>query len=302
MTEKVSVIMPAFNAGKYIESAIISVQQQTFTAWKLIIVDDGSTDDTAEIIKRLAVHDQRISYYYQANAKQGKARNLAISKSNGDYLTFLDADDLWTTDKLQRQLSYMQQRPDIDLLFSCGYYLDEKQIIDLNIVVKEWRWETDRDTMIAGNQIPILSVMVKRKALLAVGGFNEQLEIQNAEDYHLWLRLLKVGKFLSTADKLFYYRVHPGQCTYQQNNTFVQVAHCFVDLIANKLINYKNRNLRERMKWLIIQMTDFREAVHLLRYFFPERYLLLISLLKLSKWPPIRNAARKAVFYLLYIP
>jgi glycosyltransferase involved in cell wall biosynthesis len=81
--------MPAYNAANYIQEAIDSVINQTFVDWELIIVDDGSTDHTKEVITKNVLVDERIHYYYQENGKQGKARNLAISKSKGTYLAFL---------------------------------------------------------------------------------------------------------------------------------------------------------------------------------------------------------------------
>src|SRR5882757_4082321 len=106
-TPLVSVIMPAYNAEKYIAEAINSVKQQTYTAWELIVIDDGSTDNTAAIIKKYAGTDNRIMYTYQANGGQGKARNNGLKKATGEYVAFLDADDLWIPEKLNTQVEIM---------------------------------------------------------------------------------------------------------------------------------------------------------------------------------------------------
>src|ERR1700759_692275 len=101
MTEPlVSVITPAYNAGNFIHETIDSVIAQTYTNWELIIIDDGSTDNTAAIVKQYVVRDSRIKYLYQQNGKQGKARNNGMTHSSGTIIAFLDADDTWTPHKL----------------------------------------------------------------------------------------------------------------------------------------------------------------------------------------------------------
>jgi len=120
MTEAlVSVIMPAFNAEKFIAESIESVVAQTYPNWELVVVDDGSTDGTAKIIKRYQAAEPRIKYFYQKNARQGIAKNLGISESYGEYIAFLDADDLWLPEKLDIELDYIDNwsmREDLKIL------------------------------------------------------------------------------------------------------------------------------------------------------------------------------------------
>ncbi|MBK8368417.1 MAG: glycosyltransferase family 2 protein [Bacteroidetes bacterium] len=119
----ISIITPAYNAGNYIAETIESVLAQTYQNWELIIVDDGSTDNTADIVKSYLT-DARIQYFYQKNGKQGKARNLAISHSKGTYLAFLDADDLWIPKKMQLQMQVIQTH-NVDVVFSQGWLFSE---------------------------------------------------------------------------------------------------------------------------------------------------------------------------------
>src|SRR5258705_4662408 len=99
-TDPVSVIMPAFNAEKFIKDAIISVTRQTYPHWELIVIDDGSTDSTAAIVKEYASLDDRIKYVHQENAGQGQARNHGLKVAKGHYVAFLDADDQWLPEML----------------------------------------------------------------------------------------------------------------------------------------------------------------------------------------------------------
>jgi len=298
--ELISVIMPAYNAEKYIEQAIKSLQDQTYSNWELVIVDDGSTDETLSIVKKIVDVDNRVKVLSQARGQQGKARNLGIKNSTGNYVAFLDADDLWISSKLQTQLDLIQSRPDVDLLFTCGYtLLPDGSTLDMNIVVKNWNWANDRDTFINANQIPALSVMVRRQAIEAVKLFCEQPDIQSgAEDYHLWIKLLKNGKFLSIADKLFYYRIHPMQVSAPNNNTSIAIANCFFELVSSGILD-KSMAVKNRLKWLIFPNPDTKSYLNKLKVVFPEKKTALSLFLLLNKLLPDSTIVKKMVFHSL---
>src|SRR5215467_10383964 len=105
----VSVIVPAYKAGKYIEATIRSVLAQSWRDFELIVVDDGSPDDQEEIVKRLATEDNRIRYVKQQNAGVSAARNNGYELSKGKYLAFLDADDTWLNDNLSRKIELLER-------------------------------------------------------------------------------------------------------------------------------------------------------------------------------------------------
>jgi len=249
----ISVIMPAFNAGAYITESIASVIAQTYPYWELIIIDDGSTDDTAAIVKQLIGNDTRIKYLYQQNGKQGKARNLGLQNSTGEYIAFLDADDKWMPDKLAIQLNILSADKNIDLLFTQGYKLTDLHVEIFDVNVKD-TWDfNDLPAFIHQNQIPILSVIVRRRALLKANCFAEDADIQNAEDYYLWLTLLGNNcKFKSINNRLFYYRIHQQQSTYQNNHLnlpIVNMLSLFYNSSENGIRFYKN--IIERIKWFL---------------------------------------------------
>ena len=117
----VSVIMPAYNAEKYIDEAIDSVISQTFANWELIIVNDGSTDDTQKIVEAYVSSDTRIKLINQENKRLGAARNEGIKNANGEWVAFLDADDLWINTKLEKQLAAAAEQPDAGVIFTGGF-------------------------------------------------------------------------------------------------------------------------------------------------------------------------------------
>jgi teichuronic acid biosynthesis glycosyltransferase TuaG len=294
----VSVIMPAYNVEPYIQDAIESVIKQTYTYWELIVVDDGSTDKTLAIIKALSEKDSRIKYLSQNRGRQGKARNHAITNSHGKYIAFLDADDLWEPNKLQLQTDLLESRPDIDLVFTRGYnLLPDGSSTEINIAVKEWTWDTNNGELITANQLPILSVMAKRSAIESVGMFTEIPEIQNAEDYHLWIRMLKQGRFLSIADRLFHYRIHPGQVTYQNSNTVMAITNCLFNLAITGAISNNNKSLKERLKWLIFQSTNLRYYIKMLKKVYSNKASLLSVLLMMNNFFPNSKLIKKLAFH-----
>jgi teichuronic acid biosynthesis glycosyltransferase TuaG len=233
----VSVIMPAYNASNYIQESINSVIAQTFANWELIIVDDGSTDVTWEIIAKNRNQDQRIYYFYQENGKQGKARNLGISHAKGKYIAFLDSDDFWIPEKLAIQLEEIQVQ-NVDLVFSDSYVFNNDNVTDrsrkMNTLNQIFEGEDALKLFLEGNRIPTLTVLVKKDKILLAGGFSEKLIIQNAEDYHLWLKMLISGFVFYGSDKILAsYRIHNESSTSHDKLASKQLPEVFLDLMQN---------------------------------------------------------------------
>ncbi|GAB2698814.1 hypothetical protein GCM10027037_23960 [Mucilaginibacter koreensis] len=264
--------MPAFNAALYISEAIESVLQQTYQHWELLIVDDGSADDTQAVASKY-LSDDRVSYFYQPNKKQGAARNLAIANSRGNYLAFLDADDIWLPEKLQLQMDILLSHPEIDLLFCQGYMLEDNKLSPMDVVEKNnWTIKNFPD-FIAQNQIPILSVLAKKSAIVAAGAFDERIAIQNAEDYHLWLKMLiNSAVFKSTTDRVFKYRVHSRQSTYLSNNLSLAVYSAIEDIF------YRTSDIDLQKAIIVkIKMQLFNKELH------QKSLLMIMSFLRLRR-------------------
>jgi teichuronic acid biosynthesis glycosyltransferase TuaG len=254
---EISIITPAYNAELYIEQAIISVLNQSYTDFELIIIDDGSIDSTLAIVKRYTSIDNRIKYFYQQNAGQGKARNLGLSAASGNLIAFLDADDYWHPDKLNVQLSCFLNE-NVDVVYTSGWSFKNESRTDLmSIDVPLGLQNIDRFYIkqLNGYSIPMLSTLVKKKKILEVGGFDEDPKVRNAEDYQLWLKLSDIGaRFFGLEDKLFYYRIHPGQSTHSDSLALIP-----------SLWAAKNANLQkitEKEKLSIIRRRLNRYLIH----------------------------------------
>lgn len=209
----ISVVVPCYNYGHLIADTIRSVQQQTYTDWEMIIVDDGSTDNTAEIVHEFINQDKRIQFYQQQNAGPSAARNFALKQAKGEYIQFLDADDCIEERKLEIQLSVFQNRHEADIVYGSVRYF-RKNPADKN----EWLytyWGVNKEWMpgICGSGNKILPAALKgsfahiscflfRRAVVNnAGGWDTRKRA--AEDY---LFVLKCA----LADALFVYHNEPG--------------------------------------------------------------------------------------------
>lgn len=266
----ISVIMPACNAEQYIAKSIETVINQTYPHWELIVVDDGSTDNTKQIVLQNVEKDKRIKYFYQSNSGQGKARNHGIKYASGDWIAFLDADDLWMPPKLELQLQTLILN-EVDLIFSDVSVIDEKGIQIRNTWgVEQQRYDGVNSlvSFLKSNKIPLLTVLAKKNAVLNVNGFSESFDLQYIEDYDLWIRMLQNGStFISTNDMLAAYRMFEKQVL-RRKTCFIKIALMIqqIDVKERALRIEKNKALRLWIKKCLgyqpfITNTDFRRML-----------------------------------------
>jgi len=210
-TPLVSVIMPAYNAEKYIEQAIRSVQKQTVRSWELIVVDDRSTDKTAEQIRRLAAEDMRIiPVYSEMNHGAAESRNIALRQCRGEFVALLDADDVWHPQKLERELERARET-DADLVYSSYAMIDEQGTRCFSdFIVEE---STDLQSMLNCNTIGCSTVLMKAKVLEKRPFVTDFYH----EDYVMWLSLLQAGcTAVGVRDILVDYRVARGSRSFNK--------------------------------------------------------------------------------------
>ncbi|MEH2435535.1 MAG: glycosyltransferase [Nostoc sp.] len=207
---KVSVIIPAYNAEQTIRETIASVQQQTFQDFELIVINDGSKDRTGEIVQ--SIKDERLQIFSYENGGLPVARNRGISHANGEFIAFLDADDLWTTDKLERQLMVLEQNPGAGVAYSWTCFMDvDKQGKPLSFLPSP-------KYSFAGNVYEKLLVsdfihsgsntLVRQQAIDSVGEFDPTLK--SCEDWDYWLRLAARWHFVVVPKYQILYRRTPG--------------------------------------------------------------------------------------------
>jgi glycosyltransferase involved in cell wall biosynthesis len=208
----ISIIIPSYNSARFVLHAVQSALEQTYSPVEVIVVDDGSTDDTRE---RLVTREDRIRYVYQSNGGPSKARNRGINEAQGDLIAFLDADDQWLPDKLQKQWKSLQANPDTCLVHTDLYRLYEPS----GAIVHKYR---DRkrfsgycyNEFFWGNALLTSSVLVTRRCLEEIGKFDE--EIGYAEDLDLWIRIARYFPLSYVVEPLVLYREHPTNASRNQ--------------------------------------------------------------------------------------
>ena len=180
----VSIITPAYNAAAYIAETIESVLAQTYQNWEMLIVNDCSKDNTAEIVQSYAVKDKRIKLInLKQNSGAAAARNTAIQNAKGRYIAFLDSDDLWKEEKLQKQIQFMQQNEYVFTFTAYEHFKDVKENVQNSVKVSQ---SLNYKQALKGNQIGCLTVILDRKQI-----HNIQFSNERHEDYILWLNILK---------------------------------------------------------------------------------------------------------------
>lgn len=201
---KVSVIMPVYNGAKYIGEAIGSVFAQTYRDWELIVVDDGSTDDTESVIANLSLP---LKFLKQQNRGPSAARNLGLQSATGKYVAFLDADDTWDQNFLSMTVCQLDSLDKSVVGICSGWvYTDEYGTELPHTRVLRDGYMGLQDFLIT-NPFPIHAILARRNLLLSVNGFDDQ--ILAMEDWDLWLRLIAIGgRFYAIQACLAKYRLH----------------------------------------------------------------------------------------------
>ena len=207
----VSVIISAYNVAPFIHQAVQSVLAQTVSDLEVIVVDDGSTDETAEVVR--SIQDSRLRLLRTPNCGLPSAQNTGIEAARGEFVAFLDGDDFWSPNMLERHLQFHQQRLEADLVFSLSCVVDEHGR-ELG-VMKPWRGDqwSFAEILIENPIGNGSSVTIRRAALDQAGPFDESLRAGN--DLDMWLRLsrLRPGNVVCLPEVLVRYRRRPGQLT-----------------------------------------------------------------------------------------
>ena len=186
----VSIITPTYNCGKFIKETIESIQNQTYTNWEMVIVDDCSTDDTRKIVEECIAQDSRIKYYcLETNSGAAVARTTSMKLAEGEYMAFCDSDDLWMPDKLERQLKFMVETGHA---FTCTAYeqIDEESK-SLGRVIKTVK-KCDYNRLLLDCPVGNSTVMYDVKQM----GKFEVPNIRKRNDDALWLQMLKKEKYI----------------------------------------------------------------------------------------------------------
>lgn len=224
---RISVLMPVFNAERYVEAAVRSVLSQTFRDFELLIIDDGSTDASPSILRRLAAIDSRIRLSSRPNAGLVATLNELLAAASGDLIARMDADDLCRPERFERQCAFLDANPACVALGSRSLFIDPE-----GWPIFEFMDRFSHDEIEAGLFKPEIAmlhptVMLRRGAVCALGGY--RADFPHVEDLDLFLRLGEVGRLANLPDVLLEYRVHLSSVSHQHTVAQSQAALRAVD-------------------------------------------------------------------------
>jgi hypothetical protein len=264
-----TVVIPCFNAAGYVGDAIQSCLDQTARDLEVIVVDDGSTDGSAAVIDRAAARDARVRVIRQENKGLGAARNAGLAHARGEFINFLDADDLFEPDKLAAQGAVLTERRDVGLVLCNGIGFDFEERVVWKQLLDVRRFE-DHPPLLdvyfrIGGPFPPLVPLVRRELALAVGGFDEDRAAAGWADSGFWMRVALTGTDYDVVDrKLACYRVLPTSMSADAERMERAAEIIFRKLLAEKP-QESVRALRAAQRYtraleLALQQMEPREA------------------------------------------
>lgn len=272
---KVSVVIPACNSSSTIRSAIESVHSQNYKEFEIIVIDDGSSDNTRGVLAEFA----SIKYLYQENQGPSAARNRGVREASGDLIAFLDADDIWLPEKLELQVQAFNKNPRLGLCATASYFCDEhfgnRRLNDAKL--KDHR--QIRRGLIEKNLFPTPTVMVRRECFEKVGLFDES--IRYGEDWDMWLRVASEYETAYISVPLCCYRTLEAGIT---TSRFIENAREWenlIQIIKSRHNDFYTQHIghRKSLSWFFLNCSYYYQT--------EKQYELSASLLARSiiSWP-----------------
>jgi glycosyltransferase involved in cell wall biosynthesis len=276
--------MNCYNCDKYLKEAIDSVLAQTYTNWEIIFWDNQSTDKSAEIVK--SYNDKRIKYFYaELHTTLGEGRNKALEKVTGEFISFLDCDDLYLPQKLEKTLEYFKD-DNIGLVYTNGYTLFEDKNIKKVFYKKEQLSGKVFELWLSSYQVMIPSVMFRKEILNSLEyWFDDRFNM--IEEFDFFIRISKNSEVNYCHDKLCIWRAHSGSMTWTKKELFEKENKQFLEDILNSNSEIKDKNCIKKFQAKIIYQEFYNNWVKtknakrsiLIPFFKIEKKLILVYLL-----------------------
>jgi glycosyltransferase involved in cell wall biosynthesis len=265
---KVSVVIPAYNAMVYLPQTIDSVLNQTFTDFEILVINNSSSDNIIEWISQ--IQDSRITLITHENQGATNSRNLGISIAKGEYIAFLDADDIWEKTKLEKQVSCLDKNPSVGLVYTWTQLIDSTgKLLKFSMRHQEegYIWEKIVIQDVVGNGS---CAMVRASCFEQVGLFDINVGI--ADDFDMWIRIAAVYEFAVVKECLVFYRQHSNNASKNRRkmiDTHARIIEkSFKDIPLN-LLYLRNRayaNLCRYQSWIAMKDGNYQEAKLLFKH------------------------------------
>ena len=251
----ISVIIPVYNSEKTIQETLKSVLNQTFSDFEIIVINDGSQDSTLDIISSL--QDSRIKIFSYPNAGISASRNRGISHASGEFIAFLDHDDLWTPDKLESQLRALQENPQAAVAYSWVDLIDESSQFIRSYSRLSITGNVQAELLVSNFLKTASNPLIRKEALIQVGGFEQS--ICGPEDWDLFLRMAAHYHFVAVPRSQVLYRMITGSAStnvFRQEAESLKVIDRAFTQAPESLQHLKKRTLSNLYKYLTFQSVE----------------------------------------------
>ena len=240
----VSVLMPVYNAERYVGEAVRSILAQTFSDFEFIVIDDGSTDRSGELLSALAAADRRIRLIRRPNTGYLRALNEGLGYCSGEFVARMDADDVSLPERFERQIGYLREHPECLVVGSGMLRMDADGDPICEEPMPTAHEEIEARLLKGLGALPHPSAMIRREAIVAAGGYREAY--YGAEDHDLWLRLAERGRLANLPEPLVKCRIHPENFTFvNEDRTRRVLAGSVADAYRRRGQACPNRPLAE---------------------------------------------------------
>lgn len=241
--QTISVIIPTYNSSSYITRTLDSVLSQNILPSEIVMVDDGSSDNTIETIEEYKRKNkdvlENIRIFQQKNMGAGAARNRAVKEASGEWIAFLDSDDIWMPGKMEAVRVAMETHPDSTIIAHDEYAVDEKDMESRRLCVLHEGYDNSKDLFIQlyeGNLFSTSCMVIKKEIILKAGGFDESL--RSAQDYDLWIRCGMYGKLFYIPEPYEIYVTREGNITantYRRYNCEMRICRKYIDELIKRV-------------------------------------------------------------------
>jgi glycosyltransferase involved in cell wall biosynthesis len=301
----VSVIMPAYNVAPYVAEALRSALAQTHADLEVIVVDDGSKDETAAIVREFARSDSRVHLVQQANRGLAGARNTALRAATGDFLALLDSDDVWEPEFLASQLAILAARPEVDIVTGNGWYLNGSKHGQLARPFPDPRPDPTLASILADEWSVFIMTVFRRRVYTTVGTFDE--DMRSNEDYDFWLRAAIAGCVFARNDRpLGHYRVRTDSLSASNVRMLRGILHVYwklrpeivhrpqeMEILQRQISRFEAELLAAEAR-LALEIADFEAAQEYLGALHARRGGASLRIAHfLSRWAP--NVLKRAL-------
>ncbi len=218
----VSVIIPVFNGANFLEESVVSIQKSTYRKFEILLIDDGSTDKSKAICKKLQKQYQNVRFYdFPRNRGLGRVLNFALKKAKGEYICRINQDDTMVRSRLTKQVTFLQAHPDVVLVGSWLNVKDEHGNLRVNKFLEHD--EDIRKTWLKLSPCWDASVMYHKSSALSVGGYDQLY--WPADDLHMWYRLGKIGKIANIQEPLVTIKFHANAASIKHHKQHILATY-----------------------------------------------------------------------------